>query len=859
LHLATDTNYLPGSGTFLQIMSFTSSSGDFATPTGINLANSLMISEQFAANSLSLVTSATRAAFQTQPTNVNAGQTFAPIQVAVVDSNGNVVTSDNSDQITLTINQGTLLGTLSETVVNGVATFSNLSITPAATGYQLTAAVGGIPGGVSNFFNVNPAAVTIKLNTPTPGFVPADLVDDWTFFERGGDSLTIALDPGSGKAGGPISPDLQWVQVQLLDPSNHVLATTSSTTPGAILTFNDILLPADGVYTLIVEAASSHSSSVGNYVLTAYDVTPNAQYLNVNQSITGTIATPYSTDQWTFSASANTQVQFNLLAESAVGLNFTLTGPSGFSGFTNITSSSSLITLPASGTYTLTAQGTGGAIGSFAFEMAQTSLTLLSLGSPFNGVFSGSGQPQLFTVNEPSAAPMSIQLTDNATADHIELYASFGTPPTRETYDYGTNGSGSSQSLLIPNAAAGTWYVLAYAESVSAPSSTFSLTATSAEAVVSNFTPNHSGNGADITVTLNGAGFEDGTSVAMLSAGAALYNSESVPVGSFEQMSATFAEGSVPAGQYTFQVTLPDGTVVNAPGTFSVSSGGQSQLVTHIIVPSSIGYHLASTIYFQYTNTGTIAMPAPLLLLDATQKGQEGAFLSLNSSAANSFFATSTLPAGFSHSVEILASGATPGILEPGETASVPVYYAGWQQPWNFAYPPISFSLKTELASDTTPVNWDDLYYGGINDGSAQTEQTLVNIQANLGTTWGDYVAALDQYAASVAGMTGQSITDASQLNSVLLAEATSAPVTPSPPAAPTTSPGTVQSPYNTVQAPEGSIFWWNGSQWIFATSPTASALSPSVTINPALPTVVIIHGLSNNITSGWQAQMAAL
>jgi pimeloyl-ACP methyl ester carboxylesterase len=749
------------------------------------------------------------------------------------------------------------------------AVYANSLVVPAGSTLNLNGLnlyvrdaqiAGTITGGsITQIPNSGP----LTIDSPTPGHLStAGELDNWTFFARAGSVITVSLDPGSGAPGGPVSPQLEWAQIQLLGPSNNVLATASNATAGALLTLNSVTVPADGTYTIAIKAAPSHTSNVGNYVVAAFDVTPDIQSLNINQRVTGTVPTPYSTDQWTFSAAANTQVQFDLLATSASGLNFSLTGPNGFNGFTNITGSSTLITLPSSGTYTLTVQGTGGAVGSFAFEMAQTSLTPLTLGSPFNGVFSGNGQPQLFTINVPSVAPLSIQLTDNATADHLELYASLGTPPTRETYDYGANGAGSSQSLLIPNAATGTWYVLAYAESVAAPPANFSISANSGETVVTNFTPNHSGNGADITVTLNGAGFENGTSVAMLSTGGISYSAESENVISFEQMSATFTTGSVPAGQYTLQLTLPDNTLVNAPGTFSVSSGGQSQLVTHIVVPSSIGYHLPSTLYVQYTNAGTIAMPAPLLLLDATQNGQEGAFLSLDSSAANTFFSTSTLPAGYSHSVEILASGATPGVLEPGETVSVPVYYAGWQQPWNFSYPAINFSLKTELETDTTPVNWDDLYYAGINDGSPQTEQTLANIQANLGTTWGDYVNALDQYAANIGEVTGENITDASQLSSILLADATSAPASSPPASAPAVTPSSyfpwVPAAYQgTNQPPEGSIFWWNAStfQWVFVTSPLA--ITDSVLLNRNLPTVVIIHGLNNDISSSWQAQMA--
>ena len=99
--------------------------------------------------------------------------------------------------------------------------------------------------------------------------------------------------------------------------------------------------------------------------------------------------------------------------------------------------------------------------------MAQTTQTSLSLGTPFSGTFAGSGQPQLFAVNVPTAAPLSLQLTDPTKTDHVELYAQFGTPPTRQVYGEAANGAGASQSLLIPSAAAGTWYVLVYAESVS--------------------------------------------------------------------------------------------------------------------------------------------------------------------------------------------------------------------------------------------------------------------------------------------------------------------------------------------------------------------------------------------------------
>jgi hypothetical protein len=97
--------------------------------------------------------------FLQQPTDTAAGQTISAVIVEVVDASGNVVTSDNSDAVTLSLGTnpsgGTLSGTLTLTVVSGVAMFSDLSIDLVGMGYTLHASVGGgLPGLDSNPFNI---------------------------------------------------------------------------------------------------------------------------------------------------------------------------------------------------------------------------------------------------------------------------------------------------------------------------------------------------------------------------------------------------------------------------------------------------------------------------------------------------------------------------------------------------------------------------------------------------------------------------------------------------------------------------------------------------------------------------------
>jgi hypothetical protein len=95
-----------------------------------------------------------------RPTDTAAGETISPAPiVAVADRFGNIVTSANIDTVTLSIGVnpvgGTLSGTLSVVVMNGVATFRDLSIDLAATGYTLHATIGGsLPDIDSSSFNI---------------------------------------------------------------------------------------------------------------------------------------------------------------------------------------------------------------------------------------------------------------------------------------------------------------------------------------------------------------------------------------------------------------------------------------------------------------------------------------------------------------------------------------------------------------------------------------------------------------------------------------------------------------------------------------------------------------------------------
>lgn len=107
-------------------------------------------------------------AFGQQPTNASLGQTISPaVTVRVLDAYNNVITSDNSDQLTLAVGSnpagGVLSGSTTATVSGGVATFNNLSLNQVGAGYTLVAGTGVLNPITSASFDVTAVAVSTAL------------------------------------------------------------------------------------------------------------------------------------------------------------------------------------------------------------------------------------------------------------------------------------------------------------------------------------------------------------------------------------------------------------------------------------------------------------------------------------------------------------------------------------------------------------------------------------------------------------------------------------------------------------------------------------------------------------------------
>jgi hypothetical protein len=153
----------------------------------------------------------------------------------------------------------------------------------------------------------------LVFNTTAPGTIsPVGEVDDWTFFGRAGQGVSITLATGNDGSPAFLSPALNYGQATIVDPNGNVLASTSNTQTGADADLLGVALPKDGIYHVQVQAPAKQPDSVGNYVLGLFDATVHTAPVNFDEQVNGQLGTPYNVDQLTFGAVAQEQISFNL-------------------------------------------------------------------------------------------------------------------------------------------------------------------------------------------------------------------------------------------------------------------------------------------------------------------------------------------------------------------------------------------------------------------------------------------------------------------------------------------------------------------------------------------------------------------
>ncbi len=197
------------------------------------------------------------------PASVQAGTPFG-LTVEACDSSGNLISSFNGTVI-ITLQGGPagsrLSGTLSAAAVNGIATFSGLSLDAAGNGYALQTSSSGLSAASSTLIVVTPGAAThLVISSQPPGSVAAganfrlsatayDAFGNVASSDNGSVSLTVASGPSGGVLNGTL----------------HVSASNG------VVNFAGLTLNVAGQFTFTVSSGSLSSATTS-----LLNVTPGA-------------------------------------------------------------------------------------------------------------------------------------------------------------------------------------------------------------------------------------------------------------------------------------------------------------------------------------------------------------------------------------------------------------------------------------------------------------------------------------------------------------------------------------------------------------------------------------------------------
>ena len=94
-------------------------------------------------------------------------------------------------------------------------------------------------------------------------------------------------------------------------------------------------------------------------------------------------------------------MRFNLVNAENSAIQFDLTGPNGYTAFSNANASSADIVLPTTGQYAIFVHGSQRMTGAYAFRVDQTTITPATIGTPLTVNLAGGSQSQLFRFTVP--------------------------------------------------------------------------------------------------------------------------------------------------------------------------------------------------------------------------------------------------------------------------------------------------------------------------------------------------------------------------------------------------------------------------------------------------------------------------
>jgi hypothetical protein len=360
-------------------------------------------------------TAASLVAFATQP------------KVSVEDASGNVVITDNTDQVTLAITSGTgtagaafACTTNPVTAALGVASFAGCNINLVGSGYTLTATSGSLTSTISTTIAITPGAASKLIFTTQPGGGTGGVA--WS------QQPVVTVEDASGNTVTSGTGSNASITLAIgTNPSSGTLACTTNplTATAGVATFAGCNINFAGTgYTLTAAATSLTGATSSPFNITAGTATKLAFTVQPSNTAAGASITP-SPAVSVEDAGGNVVTSSTVAVTVAIGTN---PGTSTLSGTLTVNAVSGVATFPG---LSLNKTGTG--------------YTLTAASSPLTGTTSVA-----FNIT-PGAPTQLVFTTQPSTPDTAGT--AFGTQPKISIEDANgnvvTTGTGSTDSITL--------------------------------------------------------------------------------------------------------------------------------------------------------------------------------------------------------------------------------------------------------------------------------------------------------------------------------------------------------------------------------------------------------------------------
>ncbi|MTJ45136.1 ELWxxDGT repeat protein [Dolichospermum flos-aquae] len=312
----------------------------------------------------------------------------------------------------------------------------------------------------------------------------------------------------------------------------------------------------------------------------------------------------------------------------------------------------------------------------------------LTLGTPSTWSLA-QGQGVYYRFEVGAGETLRLKLDSVSTTAANELYLRYGEVPTRSAFDLGFSEALSpDQEIVVPETQAGTYYVLAYGQTVAESTPSFSIEAKLLDFEIHSLSTKVGGNSGKVTVVISGAKFDSGTTFTLVDKNLGIEIATSrLDLLDSTKAFATFNLKGKKAGSYNLVAKNKDNQTVTLQDSFTVVEGGKANFETDIIAPSAVRPGDIIAITIQYANNGNVDFESPLGLL-------------VSETEAPISFTREGLTNETNLDLVLKAENSPFGVLAPGATGSITFYTKALS-----SLNSLEFSLSV-LDDPTTPLDW---------------------------------------------------------------------------------------------------------------------------------------------------------